>query len=146
MSNGEAGNILYFDFESMAWLLGIACDSACRSKVILHHHSRMTYRNIIVPAMPVKDLLPLEVDSSGGAFPSQLQKSLIKCSKDDKDKLTGISVYKSGVRSSLVRLQDGGWYRLKGCGNHEQGFIIEKVSRWKDAHGVLLKCTFPCWK
>lgn len=29
----------------------------------------------------------------------------------------------SGVRSALVKLE-GNWYRLKGCGNNDDGFVV----------------------
>ncbi len=37
---------------------------------------------------------------------------------------SGLHGYASGVRSAVLKVE-GQWYRLKGCGNHEKGFIIK---------------------
>ena len=44
-------------------------------------------------------------------------------------KLLGVSVFPgvaSGIRSALI-LVEGKWYRLKGCGNNDEGFILKTL-------------------
>jgi len=54
-------------------------------------------------------------------LPNELFQPLIKDSKNENEKqLNGI---KSGQRSALVRIGNK-YYRLKGCGNKEEGFPI----------------------
>ncbi len=87
------------------------------------------------PAIPALDFLhspgPDSV-AAAASLPQQLQFPLIKrspapatefeVSPSEPGTCATLQGYASGVRSAVVNLQ-GVWYRLKGCGNHESGFI-----------------------
>ncbi len=87
------------------------------------------------PAIPALDFLhspgPDSV-AAAASLPQELQFPLIKrspppateveVSPSEPGSRATLQGYASGVRSALVNVQ-GVWYRLKGCGNHESGFI-----------------------
>ena len=81
--------------------------------------------------------------AAAASLPQELQFPLIKLSFSPATKVevspsepgtrATLQGYASGVRSALVNVQ-GEWYRLKGCGNHESGFIAKDERRpiWKN--------------
>ena len=56
----------------------------------------------------------------------ELSRPLIKTTEPSR--LTGLI---SGVRSALIKTMRSKWYRLKGCGNNTDGFLIEPVANSK---------------
>ena len=92
-------------------------------------------RRVVVPAMPCLDyvlrgpasastdrLPPSCTDLS--AWPAALRRPLIKAKHTGGH--PGIAkAVASGVRSALVKIGST-WYRLKGCGNNDEGFIVRK--------------------
>ena len=93
---------------------------------------------VVVPAVPSVELR-INRDASAGAevpLPPALQQPLIKVPLDST---SGISAVASGVRSALFEA-DGVWYRLKGCGNgNDGGFTIRttnaRAGAWRDVRG-----------
>eukprot|EP00455_Lapot_gusevi_P023869 TRINITY_DN2478_c0_g1_i1.p1 TRINITY_DN2478_c0_g1~~TRINITY_DN2478_c0_g1_i1.p1 ORF type:complete len:528 (-),score=190.56 TRINITY_DN2478_c0_g1_i1:96-1592(-) len=82
------------------------------------------YEKMVIPAIPSYDY-QLSKSNDVSALPAQLQQPLLKVPQEDPaEKIPGV---KSGVRSALVKL-GGRWYRLKGCGNNDQGFPVVPVS------------------
>lgn len=85
-------------------------------------------KDLVMPSIPCSDLkiehygpetLPPDTE-----VPSQLKSPLIKVPEDSKEiAFTGV---RSGVRSGLIPI-DGKWYRLKGCGNNDQGFPTRDI-------------------
>lgn len=90
------------------------------------------YRNVVVPAMPALDWGREDLAAvAAGAFPSTLPPELatlplLKVSRASAEaqEPSALSGLASGVRSALVRVR-GRWWRLKGCGNRDQGFPVE---------------------
>eukprot|EP00054_Salpingoeca_dolichothecata_P015663 m.90681 g.90681 ORF g.90681 m.90681 type:complete len:537 (-) comp21597_c1_seq4:48-1658(-) len=82
------------------------------------------YENVVVVAVPRTDVC---VSSSSQPSSSQppnalLSKPLVKTRNGS---LRGVA---SGVRSGLIYdQQTNRWYRLKGCGNNEEGFVVQPV-------------------
>eukprot|EP00004_Rigifila_ramosa_P008594 TRINITY_DN1984_c0_g2_i2.p1 TRINITY_DN1984_c0_g2~~TRINITY_DN1984_c0_g2_i2.p1 ORF type:complete len:678 (-),score=146.88 TRINITY_DN1984_c0_g2_i2:135-2168(-) len=88
--------------------------------------------DIVVPAIPALDIVRV---AAGGAakgaakgegvdealpqeLPQELQVPLIKVAGGP-----GLAGVASGVRSALVKC-GGAWFRLKGCGNNADGFVV----------------------
>lgn len=72
-----------------------------------------------------------------GHWPEGLRQPLIKVVNDPAAK--GPKAVASGVRSCLVKL-DGRWYRLKGSGNNDEGFVVRTSqgadgANWRDIRG-----------
>ena len=93
------------------------------------------------PAIPALDFVRSPGPDSAAAaasLPQELQFPLIKrsfspateveVSPSEPGTRASLQGYASGVRSALVNVQ-GVWYRLKGCGNHESGFITKDERR-----------------
>ena len=89
---------------------------------------------VVVPGIPAIDIIPHTQESNqkddikehtqySNSFPDILKRPLIKCPPHHPDCLHVLYGVKSGVRSGLIKYE-GCWYRLKGCGNGEEGFII----------------------
>jgi hypothetical protein len=80
---------------------------------------------VVLPGIPAFDFIhKSELHQVNGVnLPDLFQTPLIKCPKDDPSAM--ISGLASGVRSGLVQVHNR-WYRLKGCGNHDQGFPLRK--------------------
>ena len=90
------------------------------------------------PAIPALDLQRTTTPHSAAAaalLPKLLRSPLIKRSfVAATDSASGVEEsaaaasvllgYASGVRSAVLKVE-GQWYRLKGCGNHEAGFITK---------------------
>jgi hypothetical protein len=83
---------------------------------------------IVVPGIPALDFVnkgsqvikKAKIDNalSNDSLPEVIQRPLIKC--PDNYSTISESVYvgiASGRRSALIKLANGKWYRLKGCGN-----------------------------
>ena len=80
---------------------------------------------ITVPAVPALDLVRTPSAASGdalAALPAALRAPLIKVRESEAPPgaLRGVA---SGTRSALVKIE-GVWYRLKGCGNNDEGFTV----------------------
>ena len=85
-------------------------------------------KNLVMPGLPCTDIafktyatgaLPPEHE-----LPPQLRTPSIKVPEGNPNvSMVGL---RSGVRSGLVPI-NGKWYRLKGCGNNDQGFPTRKV-------------------
>jgi hypothetical protein len=80
---------------------------------------------VIVPGIPALDFILKSVtpQDTTTTLPDLFQSPLVKCSHGDPFAIySGLA---SGVRSGLIQV-DHRWYRLKGCGNHDQGFTLRK--------------------
>jgi hypothetical protein len=84
---------------------------------------------VVIPGIPALNFIParknqeqLQRDQED-PLPEIFAAPLIKCSSGDPSIV--ISGVASGVRSGLIKIGDV-WYRLKGCGNHDQGFLLRK--------------------
>lgn len=56
-----------------------------------------------------------------------MTQSLVKCEKDDIERLEIVG-YQSGKRSALLpRVDEPGYIRLKGCGNLTKGFNMQNM-------------------
>lgn len=88
-------------------------------------HLGPAYATLVVPAIPASDIRA-SPGTSLVHWPKELQRPLIKVKKgSSKVCLQGVA---SGVRSALVKVQ-GRWYRLKGCGNNDEGFIFQVLNK-----------------
>ena len=92
-------------------------------------------KRIVVPVLPASTIVPIApISNDVGTWPEKLQLPLIKGIGGSEV----VNGYKSGARSSLVSF-DGEWYRLKGSGNHQDGFTIRTnqspEGSWTDVRG-----------
>ena len=96
---------------------------------------------VFVPAIPAKDICPL-VDIPGKdaqkLLPQLLRSPLIKVPMTSKG---GIMGFASGTRSGLLKIEND-WYRLKGCGNNAEGFVV-RLARQKEGQKEIRGCAFP---
>ena len=104
-------------------------------------------RPVVVPCMPCLD----QVVASGAApsedvssWPEYLRTPLIKVTEATPGEPLAFA---SGTRSATFKLGDE-WYRLKGCGNNDQGFILRdgttKGVEWRDIRGCAFEHTAIC--
>lgn len=98
-------------------------------------HLGEDYSNAVVPAMPALDWERVPGGEAAPIWPAALSEMpLLKVpasslAASHPSALHGVA---SGVRSALVKLK-GQWWRLKGCGNRDQGFPGEA----KGDHGEI---------
>ena len=99
-----------------------------------------TKAGVVIPAIPARELARTRQHGSTSvdAWPEALRLPLLKVGPGaDALKLVAVA---SGTRSCLVRCDDGQWYRLKGCGNSDQGVVVrtngEGASAWRELRGV----------
>lgn len=93
------------------------------------------YTNAVIPALPSLDWEPSAANDPSADWPPALsQLPLLKVPWTSLAERSPSALYgvASGVRSALVR-ERGKWWRLKGCGNRDQGFPVEA----KGDHGEL---------
>ena len=91
--------------------------------------------DVIVPAVPARELHQAGNATPPTQWPAPLGcvRPLLKVRSHDS---TATAVA-SGVRSALLRADDGKWYRLKGSGNHDEGVVVRKnAGGWCDLRGV----------
>jgi hypothetical protein len=131
-----------------------------------HKFEDQTYA-IVVPRIPAVDITTATANLSARSttaisatsstdkeveysreFPDILKRPLIKCPPDHPDCLHSLYGVVSGVRSGLLK-HEGAWYRLKGCGNNEEGFVLRvheipssASSEDKDAWQEIRGCAF----
>jgi len=103
--------------------------------------------DIVEPAIPALEIIRADdadgtAAGAGGdvsAWPTLLQAPLLKVKEEEAIK--DLKAVASGVRSCLVKLE-GKWYRLKGSGNNDEGFVIRQNAAsvstgdaWRDIRG-----------
>jgi hypothetical protein len=95
---------------------------------------------LVVPAVPSLDYRCIReggepgMESAPASFPAQLAAPLLKVPQGSPGVLLqGVA---SGTRSALVKL-GGAWYRLKGCGNNDAGFVAKTEAA---------SSTTPAWR
>jgi hypothetical protein len=103
--------------------------------------------DIIEPAIPALDFIRLKSPNQGyfNLFPPELQSPLIKVPLETGgvNALRGVA---SGTRSALIKVGHS-WYRLKGCGNNDEGFVVRRnrasIDRpaWRDIRGCAFEHT-----
>jgi len=99
-----------------------------------------TKADVVIPAIPARELAPTGRKSGASveAWPEALRLPLLKVGPDAA--ALKMAAVESGMRSCLVRCDDGQWYRLKGCGNGDQGVVVrttgEGASAWRELRGV----------
>lgn len=94
----------------------------------------------LIPAIPSTDIDHVDFESQ--PLTGSLSFPLIKCAHDDSDKVLAFSrSYASGIRSAIVEVSDGNWVRLKGCGNHSEGFISIHKPNYSTIRGCCFKHT-----
>ncbi|EAR94379.1 hypothetical protein TTHERM_00048820 (macronuclear) [Tetrahymena thermophila SB210] len=97
------------------------------------------YEKVIVPCIPACDLYTkyLEYELQESNNQSELKKNqlltlneIVSCCfiKVSKDQDYDTIAFQSGKRSAIVKTVEGVYIRLKGCGNLDQGFPLEKSS------------------
>jgi hypothetical protein len=93
--------------------------------------------DIIVPAIPALDFGPADEGAANAAsctklstWPEFMRTPLIKVGKNIPEGMLREfpggpeKAFASGVRSCTMKV-DGQWYRLKGCGNNDEGFLVK---------------------
>uniref|UniRef100_A0A7S1VXK2 Uncharacterized protein n=1 Tax=Ditylum brightwellii TaxID=49249 RepID=A0A7S1VXK2_9STRA len=91
--------------------------------------------DVVIPAIPAVDIVcsscsnPTQDVSS---WPLLLQKPLLKVKEEQYNEA---KAFASGVRSAVVKVGENRWFRLKGCGNNDDGFIIRHTKEGIDAKG-----------
>jgi hypothetical protein len=130
-------------FDSYKWKIG---ESEQETKRVVDRLKRQIIdgRSVVVPGIPALDFVlktASEVPGVPDGLPEILRKPLIKCPSN----LGTIAGIASGRRSALIKITDGIWYRLKGCGNDSEGFPLRHTTgasdddSWQDVRG----CAFP---
>jgi len=77
----------------------------------------------VVPAIPA--MVPLTFSEGAiSAWPVELRGPLVKCTEDEDT--AAPKGRASGVRSAVIKCGQE-WFRLKGCGNQDQGFVLRPV-------------------
>lgn len=91
--------------------------------------------DIVVPAIPALDFGQAQGvkdsnEENVSGWPAFMRTPLIKVGKNIPESMlkplpgSPEKTFASGVRSCVFKL-DGQWYRLKGCGNNDEGFIVQ---------------------
>lgn len=105
------------------------------TRLSLKHRVEGHEHVVVVPEVPAVDIgfnaPPIVAAGSdrmegnsiiASSIPEIFHTPLMKCSPQHPDCLHELYGVKSGVRSALIK-HNNTWYRLKGCGNNEEGFI-----------------------
>ena len=94
---------------------------------------------LAVPGIPALDFVRNSFDytMSSMGVPPVLHYPLLKCPEQETD-VVGVIGIASGVRSAVIKV-DSKWYRLKGCGNNEDGFLMKEsrssTETWQQMRG-----------
>eukprot|EP00930_Biecheleria_cincta_P096701 TRINITY_DN88510_c0_g1_i1.p1 TRINITY_DN88510_c0_g1~~TRINITY_DN88510_c0_g1_i1.p1 ORF type:complete len:962 (+),score=135.46 TRINITY_DN88510_c0_g1_i1:366-3251(+) len=108
----------------------------CKRQVALRRRGPLSsgvgesHTNVVVPALPALDWEregASPASESASRWPMELKcMPLMKVQRSSLAALAPSSLcgVASGIRSALVRSQ-GKWWRLKGCGNRDEGFPLE---------------------
>lgn len=108
-------------------------DEESLQRVLLRAEKMGPKGDIIVPAIPALDFgLVGETTQTDDVddWPDFMQYPLIKVGKNIPEHMLQMPMgaptkaFASGVRSCIFKLE-GKWYRLKGCGNNDEGFVIK---------------------
>lgn len=97
-------------------------------------------KDIVVPAIPALDIARRgkadpELDSATlQQWPDGLREPLLKGNGASPPPKAVLKAVASGVRSCVVKTA-AGWFRLKGCGNHDEGFTIRESGEAATANG-----------
>lgn len=93
------------------------------------HYLGAGYENVVIPAIPAIDFRVEATNEAveASTWPTQLQQPLVKVPLHHSHRDKTIYGVASGIRSAIVRIE-GEWYRLKGCGNNDEGFVFATVS------------------
>eukprot|EP01062_Namystynia_karyoxenos_P066612 TRINITY_DN60520_c0_g1_i1.p1 TRINITY_DN60520_c0_g1~~TRINITY_DN60520_c0_g1_i1.p1 ORF type:complete len:634 (+),score=165.45 TRINITY_DN60520_c0_g1_i1:93-1994(+) len=98
--------------------------------------------DVRIPAIPAVDIVCGVPDADTSAvveqWPEVLRRPLLKVAPGT-DGVLPLAAVASGVRSCIVHV-DGMWYRLKGSGNNDEGFIIRQHPKgadgpWREIRG-----------
>jgi hypothetical protein len=82
---------------------------------------------VVVPCMPALDIVQQSKGERNSVFPAELAAPWVKVLPEARADACMEKAYASGIRSALVKLKrTGAWYRLKGCGNYDEGFALRK--------------------
>mmetsp|Transcript_21614 Transcript_21614/g.40034 ORF Transcript_21614/g.40034 Transcript_21614/m.40034 type:complete len:702 (+) Transcript_21614:50-2155(+) len=108
-------------------------DEESLQRVLLRAEKMGPKGDIIVPAIPALDF-GLVGDTTRtddvDEWPEFMQTPLIKVGKNVPEYMWKMppgaptKAFASGVRSCIFKLK-GSWYRLKGCGNNDEGFTVK---------------------
>ena len=79
--------------------------------------------DVVIPAVPAVDIVCRSPSTDVSMWPAFLQKPLLKVKRPQPGEP---KAYASGVRSAVVKIKEK-WYRLKGCGNNDEGFIVRHL-------------------
>ncbi len=89
------------------------------------------YPDLLVVAVPQTRLPGVPQSTQRPAvWPAELARPVVKGPlSDETNGLCAVPARPSGVRSALAFCASTGkWYRLKGCGNNDQGFTTRVVA------------------
>ena len=88
--------------------------------------------DVVVPAIPALEIVCSNPSRDVSAWPEKLRAPLLKRKEALPDEPKAVA---SGCRSCLVKLS-GSWYRLKGSGNDDEGFVVRRnAGGWRDIRG-----------
>ncbi len=114
--------------DNMIKALGFLGDLTYLNPVYVNHYVPC------VPATGISLTSPLP-DTASDKEPPAVAVPLLKlpAGKAPEESFRGIA---SGHRSAILVGKDGKFYRLKGCGNDLQGFVVQKTDGFIPNHGV----------
>lgn len=142
------GDFVEFDKEIFYDYYDKSTVSSSLSYLYSQKHLGKDYENLYLPAVPSNEIMILPVEyiknnqnpklvdvkfDSLIKIPENLVLSFYK--QDDKEKRKFYIGWKSGIRSAIIPLNNK-FYRLKGCGNNDEGFIIQKLGFRKEGEEI----------
>lgn len=143
-----------FGFCSKHWKQGTDAESLEQTFGNAQEQTTEDGQVVVVPGIPAVDSVPrnkdifLEQPSNYARLPAFLQQPCLKVPLQEDDATEDASASRpkavaSGVRSALVKCLDSNnnqqrWYRLKGCGKHDEGLTVRRNVGKEDRiwHGV----------
>ena len=138
-----AGRVV--EFRSESWVENF-CNEAVtrvceRAEPLLEPGKSVA--DVVVPGIPALEIVCV---AEGGApellSPELLRQPLIKV--NPAKSAVVLEGRASGTRSAVAKI-DGTWYRLKGCGNHDEGFPVrtQAATPTEGAKRDIRGCAFP---
>ncbi|GBG29102.1 Adenylyltransferase and sulfurtransferase MOCS3 [Hondaea fermentalgiana] len=117
--------------------------SASECKPSVNEASNGANLGLVEPRLPARPAAMLATSALGTAIPAPGElttRALIKCTEQEAaTEPSSLRCSASGVRSAVVYL-NGRAYRLKGCGNNEEGFVVE--ARGDNGEEMVRGCLF----
>ena len=138
-------------FDPQAWVHDFSGEalSVAIDRVNLQTAVGEACADVVVPAVPARELRCHSIERAPRDWASPVAHGpYLKVAVADAPSARRITAVASGARSALMRADDGLWYRLKGCGNRDEGVVVRSnatgatgTAAWRDLRGVAFQHT-----